>query len=447
MRQLKDTFLELEDIQGFILNGYHMESCDYLILEVKDPSAARRFLGKLADGDIYLTPEVTNALHWSEKPNFCLNIGITAEGMKALGISEASLATFAPEFLEGAAARAAAICDVGEMGPEHWQGGLGSGRDHVVLLVHGITPDYVAEEVNRIREQMTADNAFTEVHCFQAHTLPGPKGLVHFNFIDDIGQPRFHGDPLPDPPDGGQYENEAWHFLMIEQEGSIYHVPQPMELGKNGSYMVLRIMEQDCDAFEEMLAANADKMEPELLAAKMVGRWRDGTPLTKSPHGPTAPSEEIRNDFMHIAEGDKKGMGCPIGSHTRRCNPRDQVVQGVTHLHRMIRRGIPYGPPHDPNNPRDGIKRGLIGVFIGASIKNQFEFLVNEWMNTSTFTGGIPRDEVDPIVGVQVSHKYTIPMPDNSKLVIENVPQLTYTRGTTYCFLPSMTALHYIAHL
>src|SRR3712207_7169357 len=41
---------------------------------------------------------------------------------------------------------------------------------------------------------------------------------------------------------------------------------------------------------------------------------------------------------------DTFGYRCPVGSHMRRTNPRDaKVVGGGGHLHRIIRRAMPYG--------------------------------------------------------------------------------------------------------
>src|SRR5215213_2806280 len=128
--------LNLSDIQGFILNGYHMDAVLYLILEVTNAAAARRFLGKISSGDHDVAPQVSDAAVWNHKPDYCLNIGITAEGLKALGVSAESLDTFPLDFRLGAAARASLIGDVGEQGPEHWRGGLGTGKDHIILLIH-----------------------------------------------------------------------------------------------------------------------------------------------------------------------------------------------------------------------------------------------------------------------------------------------------------------------
>src|SRR5258708_39496996 len=128
--------LDLVDIQGFILNGYHMDAVHYFVLEVNDAAAARRFLAKISCGDPNVALQITDAHVWSKKPEYCFNIGITAEGLKALGVTDSSLDTFPKEFIQGAAARAAEVGDTGEQAPENWRGGLGTSKDHVILLLH-----------------------------------------------------------------------------------------------------------------------------------------------------------------------------------------------------------------------------------------------------------------------------------------------------------------------
>ena len=80
-------------------------------------------------------------------------------------------------------------------------------------------------------------------------------------------------------------------------------------------------------------------------------------------------------------------------------NPRHSTVAGNSGLkRRLVRRGLPYGPPYDPGNPDDGIERGLLGLFIGVSLKDQFEFLMSDWANKGSFAPGL-RGTRDAIIG------------------------------------------------
>jgi deferrochelatase/peroxidase EfeB len=243
-----------------------------------------------------------------------------------------------------------------------------------------------------------------------------------------------------------------------QHPGHTYDVPIPKELGFNGSFVAFRILQQDVDGFEKFLQENAPKigMSVEKLAAKVCGRWRNGVPLVLSPEtdlpaSPIAPEQMNNFDYVTSSNNphgvdDRKGYLCPIGSHIRRTNPRSQKVAGNGgHLHRIVRRGLSYGPPFNPSVPNDGIERGTLGMFICVSLLDQFEFLMTEWINNGTFTAGLGRTK-DPMIGNNnsVESKFVIPAAEGDK-IITGFSQFVKTRGSAYCFLPSITALKYIA--
>ena len=157
----------------------------------------------------------------------------------------------------------------------------------------------------------------------------------------------------------------------------------------------------DVVGFENFLQSNKDKIDPELLAAKICGRWRNGVPLALSPDTDSPPggiSLEQMNNYEYVnadGSGDPKGLRCPVGAHMRRINPRGQPVTGQgqpggsNNTHRLIRRGMPYGPIYDPKQPYDGIERGLLGYFINSSIENQYEFVLGHWVNDAEFAGSV----------------------------------------------------------
>lgn len=155
---------------------------------------------------------------------------------------------------------------------------------------------------------------------------------------------------------------------------------------------------------------------------------------------------------------DRRGHRCPLGSHIRRMNPRSSIVAGNGGLkHRIIRRGLPYGPPYDPANPEDGIERGLLGLFIGVSIKDQFEFLMSDWANKGSFASGL-RDTADPVIGSHASQMaaggsgasgtFLIPIKGRKRPIeLTGLSRFVTCRGAAYCFLPSATAIRYISAL
>jgi Dyp-type peroxidase family len=283
-----------------------------------------------------------------------------------------------------------------------------------------------------------------------------PDGVGHFGYRDGISQPVIESiaDGLPDD----QPRVPPGAFLLgypSQHENFTYPVPAPAALGHNGSFAALRVLAQDVDGFAEFLAERAADtgLSTELLAAKLCGRWRNGVPLALSPDtdtpDPPLPPEAL-NDFDFVGEvDDRQGLRCPVGSHIRRMFPRGQPVAGDgASQHRIIRRGIPYGPAYDPTQPRDGIDRGLLGLFIGVSLRDQFEFVMANWANSGTFTAGLGRTQ-DPLVGghdSKANSMFVIPRPDGP-VALDGMARFVTTRGGLYCFLPSRTALRYLATL
>ena len=189
-----------------------------------------------------------------------------------------------------------------------------------------------------------------------------------------------------------------------------------------------------------------------LIAAKLCGRWRNGVPLALSPDtdtpDPPIPPHAF-NDFDYVGKyGDERGYHCPIGSHTRRMYPRGQRVAGEGgHRHRIIQRGMPYGPPYEPEHLHDGQARGLLGLFICVSIRDQFEFLMGEWANRGRFAAGLG-DTKDPLIGnhAEGEGSFSIPRPGGS-VILDGFSRFVTTRGAAYCFLPSISGIRYLANL
>jgi hypothetical protein len=107
---------------------------------------------------------------------------------------------------------------------------------------------------------------------------------------------------------------------------------------------------------------------------------------------------------------------------------------------------MPYGPQYDPHTSYDGKERGLLGLFICVSLEDQFEFLSAHWVNEGGLHGGVPTGAKDPLLGANTPEgsKFRIPT-DKGTFTLKGFPQFVTTRGGLYCFLPSITALRYIA--
>jgi deferrochelatase/peroxidase EfeB len=480
--------LPLADIQGFILRGYRMPMVRHFLLSVGVPAEARKLLGRFVNGDESDAPQITTAKDWHVgfapgpaddstdaprvKPDYCLNVGITWPGFIALGINDRvptlSFKSF-NAFIAGAAERAELVGDTGRSAPQNWVGDFGKGRDHVLVTLHAISPDAMTSYTERLSGLFAEGNAFKEIWRQDGMAWiemidgkPTPCAKVPFGYTDGLSMTTIRGGPEKYPADH-QQACEPWLFVL-QDEAENYFVPEPKELGLNGSFAVFKMIETDVVAFENFLQSNKDKIDPELLAAKMCGRWRNGVPLALSPDTDSPPGGltlEQLNDYEYVnadGSGDPKGLRCPVGAHMRRINPRGQPVTGQgqpggsNNTHRLIRRGLPYGPTYDPKLPYDGIKRGLLGYFINSNIENQYEFVLRHWVNDSEFAGAVrlnPKAK-DPMIGTQNPEESIFVIPQaNGAPPIKITGLLTFvtTKAAAYCFLPSVTALKFIAKL
>jgi deferrochelatase/peroxidase EfeB len=480
--------LNLEDIQGIILRLYRMPIVRHFLLKVTNPAVARKILGQLVSGNETDAPQITIAKDWHVgmepgpgddlatpprcKPDYCLNLGITWPGLLALEVKDRvpnlSFKSF-KAFIAGAAARADMVGDTGASGPQHWVGGFGAGSDHIMLTLHAASPEALKNYSDRLSALVVAGNAFQEIwhadgmalmEIKDGKTVPCHK--VHFGYTDGISMTTIRGGPERYPPDH-QQPCEPWLFVLLDGAEN-YVVPEPPELGRNGSFAVFKMIRTDVVGFENFLQSHKDQIDPELLAAKMCGRWRNGVPLALSPDTDSPPAgipQERMNDFEYVnadGSGDPKGLRCPVGAHIRRLNPRGQPITGQgqpggsNNTHRLVRRGLPYGPVYDPKQPYDGIERGLLGYFINSNIENQYEFVLSQWVNDSEFARAVrlnPKAR-DPIIGTQEPAEsiFVIPQAGGAPpLKIIDFSSFTTTRAVAYCFLPSITALKFIAGL
>jgi deferrochelatase/peroxidase EfeB len=460
----------------------------HFLLQVNVAAEARKLLGRFVSGEETDAPQITAAEDWHvgfepgpadspadpprHKPDYCLNLGMTWPGLVALGLKDRvptlSFKSF-NAFIAGAAERADLVGDVGAGGPKNWIGGFGTGNDHVLTTLHAISPDAMTTYSKRLADLFAEGDAFREIWRADGsaltETVDGKSAFtskVHFGYTDGISMTTIRGGPERYPPDH-QEPCEPWLFVLAD-EAENYFAPEPRVLGVNGSFAVFKMIETDVVGFEGFLQSNKEKIDPELLAAKICGRWRNGVPLALSPETDSPPggiSPDQMNNFEYVnadGSGDPKGMRCPVGAHMRRINPRGQPVTGQGHnggsnnTHRLIRRGMPYGPAYDPTLPHDGVERGLLGYFINSNIENQYEFVLGQWVNDSEFAGAVrlnPKSK-DPLIGTQdpTESIFVIPQANGAPPIkITGFSSFIKTKAAAYCFLPSVTAIRFIASL
>jgi deferrochelatase/peroxidase EfeB len=210
--------------------------------------------------------------------------------------------------------------------------------------------------------------------------------------------------------------------------------------------MAYRRLQEHVGRFRDFLREHGKTHEEqELIAAKLMGRWRSGAPLTLAPEkdDPALGSDLQRNNDFNYKEMDPHGYAVPLGSHMRRMNPRDTAAN--INRRRMIRRGATYGPHLPEDASEDGVERGIAAFVICASLIRQFEFAQNVWANDRNFHE--LGNERDPIIGAQDGTlEYKIPKRPIRKK-ITGLPAFTTMRGGAYFFLPGIKALRYLATL
>ena len=464
--------LELSEIQGLLVKDYkEMPFSKYLLSKVTDANKAKAYLKEIANN-------ITSVS--GNNGEYFLNIGFTSQGLLALGLVEKNVQSFIREFREGMVTphRQRLLGDQNSSDPQNWNwGGPNNQQVHLILMIFERTEEKLNQRVEQMLQQFD-QYGLRAVHILNADTFPDDK--EHFGFRDSISQPAIIGSGVEgldrDKIKSGEfvlgYKNEYNVHpdtpLIKEPQGDMEMLStdpdgtDQKDLGRNGTYFVLRQLKEDVDGFWNFLnekTKNEDGSpnpeESTRIAAKMMGRWPSGAPLVKFPHkDPGGLNNE--NDFVYT-ETDKLGLHCPFGSHTRRTNPRDNFEETgpaeslkLTRKHRLMRRVRSYGEKfvgsatqHSPVN-EVGI---LFGCF-NADINRQFEFIQYSWANYPKFKQLYA--DPDPFIGVKenpdegVVQQFTIPQETYNKYV-DGLKSFVTVKGGAYFFFPSITVLRYLS--
>ncbi len=429
--------VKFEDVQGNIFRPYKAETAVYLFLEIVDAKKARNWIS----GEL-LAPEkswkgIRNAQDWlDEAPQVFCNLALTAQGLMELlpKRAEEIVQKFPTAFTEGAIIRAEENGDVGQHHPDNWRFGRRPASAHVVICLHfkKIFPN--PEEVITTLVSRAEANGLKKQDQFESKTLNGSE--IYFGYQDGISQPNVNGLKAVSKPDW-QPASSPGEFLLGPNYENIYGGPSigrvPQDIGNNGTFGVLRLMEQHVEAFEETVKNAATKLgvTEDEIKAKLLGRYPDGSPATLAQTANVVNTFDYAPSWEHPnAKDDSDGALCPIGAHIRRTNPRSARVAGTSHSRRLIRRGMPA------NWMEEGSEhKGLLGLFICADIERQFEFIQRQWIQGDLAAAGI-RGSQDPIAGLREG---TTPFAIGEKQI--EVPPLTTTRGCLYLFYPSLSVL------
>lgn len=526
--------IDWEDIQGLVRHGYGPEKYSAYVLWRLKPGQteqAKAWLAGLAGrltradrDDEAQAPDGRGQRKREKSPGAgAINLALTASGLRTLGVKEDELARFSAEFREGMAPRPESpsavprrcnlLGDLGDNSPQHWRWGGWGENCHIdgLLLLFAETSDLLDVLLE------------AEIAAMQDVAEPLPvtlKGRLfgdekeHFGFKDGVSNPIFEGTRRFD--DASKKDRqisaiELGEFVLgykneRNEKISYSHAPTSRNLGRNGTYLVFRQLEQDVRAFRNFVSETAERIHgaanketEEWVASRMVGRSYEGEPLIppgassvqagqraasgtsacpasrkadkKTEERVAAPiAEQIlgrtrdvsipartasrkatqpRNDFLYHFE-DRFGVACPLGAHIRRANPRDilgpdpNTALRLSKMHRIIRRGRSYGErlPADGAVANDGNERGLHFICLNASLAGQFELIQHTWLNNPHFNRLY--DEADPLGHFHEHNAMTIQSrPTNLRL--ESLPRFVTVRGGGYFFMPGVTALQSLA--
>ncbi|MBL4604217.1 MAG: hypothetical protein JKY02_00690 [Flavobacteriaceae bacterium] len=498
------------NIQGFILKGYgHNYSCHLLLTFPKNnETSIKAFIG-----DLY--PKVQSADPWKEKPESLLNIGLTYNGIKKIGtaaVAPTDLENFPISFKEGPwmGGSQASLGDVyplnGKTSPSHpkywWNANAESGSTNenntnldCIIHAYGITAEALETLVTDIMNS-AAKHKLTEIiplengkRLYQTEVENDPH-KIHFGYTDGISQPALQN---PGTSSFRTTPEDINSFLVGYYTGAV-SMPGPVDssssgtFAKDGTYNAFRVLYQDVASFNKLLKNQADKHAglveklnlkdkaelEEWFAAKLCGRWRNGSPMITNPEHQSANIEGAIHDedfgytvldnlpprsVAKLTDAVPSSKSCPFSSHTRVTNTRNQQLkasEGEISSPRIIRRGVPYGKPLEVGSTNEDMEdRGLIGLFFCGSLTLQFE-KISGWMNNNNFSDSpifsIENPPQDALLGNRAIESYSgvvdtfdIPLESGETITIENLPPLLITRGTAYCFLPSMKSLANIA--
>jgi Dyp-type peroxidase family len=451
------ALLNFPDIQGFVLSSYttKMPCANYFLLKITDAKAARAAL-------TLLLPDITTGT--DRKTDFSLNIAFTSSGLTTLGVEKDDLVSFLPAFQEGMTSdtRQQLLGDTGNSEPKNWNWGYAENSVDVLLLLFATDEIMLKNKADTLKAQFSAGNGIVLSDILSAGRQPDSK--EHFGFLDGIGQPTIEGTGQKERQQnrtGHATELKAGEFVLGYENEMSKVDPLPAikgmrEFGKNGTYLVFRQIEQHVHEFWNYIKTTATGLNPdstdkdrEKLAAKMVGRWPSGAPISAFPDADPARggTNEENNFSFHAADQD--GFKCPIGAHIRRTNPRDSLFDDpamstlTVRRHRIIRRGRSYGDRTEDVYTEDGKKRGLHFICINSNIERQFEFVQQTWVNNTNFAG--LNQETDPLIGQRNENSMFSIQGCPARTRIHNLTEFTTIKGGAYFFMPGIAALRELA--
>ena len=529
-----EEVIDIRNIQGNILAGFNKDHQALLFLKITDKAMAKRWL-RFITPSIATMDEVLSfnnlfkAMRARRGDEPCglvatwLNIAFSRDGIAALTSSDEADKFKDEGFQAGLPLRSPLLGDPTAADAPgaavNWKVGSTAAIPDIVLIVAGDDGNQLQQEVDRLTATLknipggtdSGGSGLELIFDQRGNTLPGElRGHEHFGFKDGVSQPAVRGrisgasdDFLtpryvdPADPRANLFSSPGRALVQPGQFVFGYERQDPNgddgvpfdpsivpAWANDGSYLVFRRLRQDVAAFRAAMKKQAGKLAKKpgfggttalTLAAKLVGRWPSGAPISRSPQAdnealakndfannhfafqnPSTPlplknaPPHMPDNFMQ-APADLDGLSCPHAAHIRKVNPRDLGTDtGGTHdtlTRRILRRGIPYGEPLPSTARSKSAKskadRGLLFLCYQTSIEGQFEFLTNHWINTVAVPdhGGF-----DIVIGQNGSgagreRSVDLPAQGNPSQTLTFQPEWVIPTGGGYFFAPSIDAL------
>jgi deferrochelatase/peroxidase EfeB len=477
--------LVTSEIQSLLFGGLGFlpySSCGLWALP-SETAYARAWLKDIA---VHIAYNDGRRVRDDERINAIVQLAISAKGLAALGLPDEGLNTFPPAFLDDMTfpGRARILGDLGANAAENWWWGQESAD--IAVLIYGQNPAAFAA-LNAEIDAIGRVHGARRMHMIPLQDVDPHSNFEPFGFADGGSQPVIKGtykglkdgDPLhvvapgefimgyPDnrdnmPPGPCMHAiNDPANMLpLVHPSHDFAHndVNHLRALGYNGSYLVIRQLEQDVDAFNTYCDAEATRLKSrlappftvsaEFIGAKMVGRWKNGSPLVRAPYSPSQSNPIINENGFELGLEDPEGLRCPFGAHIRRSNPRDSLNPGsedqiaISNRHRILRVGRKYVP-------QPGQKPGLLFMCLNGDLERQFEFVQQTWVLGNVISLSCPMSmagESDPLLGSGATghNGYTIPSRDGP-VKLSPMPRFVTTRGGGYFLLPGKRLIAYLS--
>jgi Dyp-type peroxidase family len=470
--------LGLGDIQGDVLIGLQKNAECFVFFKIINPGSFKRLVTQHVIWRItsawqahHQEQRLSRSSNYQKSPAILigLNLGFTSDGLtQLLGAGRPQLE---PSFERGADAREA-IERLHDPPPSAWLRAFRSDRIDGVFLV--TAPREGLANYHRAELLRLLGASIKVVYSEMGSTRPGAfRGFEHFGYRDGISQPGIRGltgRSTSNPDQGLPGQDLIWPGEFVfgypgqdpndpVRPGPPPHLAAPWL--RNGSYMVFRRLEQKVPEFRNFVADHAARlgMGPDLLGARLLGRWKSGAPLELAPLYDDAVlgSDAMRNNDFDYGD-DPFQRRCPYAAHIRKAYPRDDAPGGEAEAqrHRILRAGITFGPEVAPNETATSRSRGLLFVCYQTSIERQFEFIQRRHANDPDFVSGKVRPDsgapvtpgFDPIIGQAAergAREMDEPYPNypagNRRTTLEMPKQFVVLTAAGYFFMPSISAL------